>query len=120
MCAVEPKGPYHIAGYSFGAIVALEIAQQLVASGRQVGLLGAIDSGPVSLYRNGEFSPSHLWSFPRNLCYWLIEDFLATHPRKMLRAPAGDSGRSPSESASFLRLRSLPPCRLDSSFLIRK
>jgi aspartate racemase len=84
MCAVEPKGPYHIAGYSFGAIVALEIAQQLVAGGREVGLLGAIDSGPCPRYRDGESSPSHLWSFTRNLYYWLIEDFLVTHPREML------------------------------------
>ena len=84
MCAVEPKGPYHIAGYSFGTTVALEIAQQLVAGGREVGLLGAIDSGPFPRYRDGESSLSHLWSFTRNLYYWLIEDFLVTHPREML------------------------------------
>ena len=28
---IQPKGPYRIAGYSFGAVVALEIAQQLHA-----------------------------------------------------------------------------------------
>jgi len=84
MCAVEPKGPYHIAGYCAGAQVALEIAQQLVAGGREVGLLGAIDSGPLPQFRSGELSSSHLRSFTRNLYYWLIEDFLVTHPRELL------------------------------------
>ena len=84
MCAVEPEGPYHFAGFSFGATVALEIAQQLVASGREVGLLGAIDSGPVPRYQIGEPSPSHCSSFARNLYYWVIDDLCETHPREML------------------------------------
>jgi len=84
MCAVEPEGPYHLAGFSFGATVALEIAQQLVASGREVGLLGAIDSGPVPLYQIGEPSPSHFSSFARNLYYWFIDDLCETHPREIL------------------------------------
>ena len=84
MCAVEPEGPYHFAGFSFGATVALEIAQQLVASGREVGLLGAIDSGPVPRYQIGEPSPSHCSSFAHNLYYWVIDDLCETHPREML------------------------------------
>jgi thioesterase domain-containing protein len=51
ICATQPEGPYHIAGYSSGARVALEIVQQLLASGREVGLLGPIDAGPVTLFR---------------------------------------------------------------------
>ena len=43
----SPKGPYHIAGYSFVRRVSLEIAQQLASRGRHVGLVGAIDSGPI-------------------------------------------------------------------------
>ncbi len=85
MCAVEPNGPYHIAGYSFGATLALEIAHQLVARGREVGLLAAIDAGPSPWYPNEESFPSHLWSFSRNLYYWVIEDFLVTHPREILK-----------------------------------
>jgi len=83
MCAVEPEGPYHVVGYSFGATVALEIAQQLVTSGREVGLLGAIDSGPVPRYLNGEPSPSHFTSFTRNLYFWFIDNWCKTHPREM-------------------------------------
>jgi thioesterase domain-containing protein len=40
---VRPKGPYHLAGWSFGAIVALEMAQRLVAAGEEVGLVFILD-----------------------------------------------------------------------------
>ncbi|HYR10185.1 MAG TPA: amino acid adenylation domain-containing protein [Longimicrobium sp.] len=41
---VQPEGPYRIAGYSFGGFVALEMAQQLVAAGESVALLGILDT----------------------------------------------------------------------------
>jgi len=37
--SIVSKGPYFIGGYSFGAIVAFELAQQLQQQGRDVGLL---------------------------------------------------------------------------------
>jgi pimeloyl-ACP methyl ester carboxylesterase len=42
--ARQPVGPYHLAGYSFGGLVAFEMACQLVASGEEVGLLGLFDT----------------------------------------------------------------------------
>ena len=41
---VQPRGPYHIGGSCLGGVVALEIAQQLVAKGEKVGSLVMIDS----------------------------------------------------------------------------
>jgi aspartate racemase len=41
---VQPEGPYYLAGYSFGGTVAYELAQQLVAMGREVAFLGMIDT----------------------------------------------------------------------------
>jgi thioesterase domain-containing protein len=41
---VQPEGPYHLVGYSFGGKMALEMAQQLRDAGEQIGLLGMIDS----------------------------------------------------------------------------
>lgn len=41
---VQPVGPYHLAGYCFGGIVAFEIAQQLTAQGERVGMLALIES----------------------------------------------------------------------------
>ncbi len=44
MQRVQPKGPYRVAGYSFGAIVAYEIAAQLVGNDEEVEFLGLIDA----------------------------------------------------------------------------
>jgi amino acid adenylation domain-containing protein len=40
---VQPEGSYHLIGYSFGGLVAFEIARQLQLQGREVGLLAIID-----------------------------------------------------------------------------
>jgi thioesterase domain-containing protein/acyl carrier protein len=41
---VRPRGPYFLAGYSFGGLVTFEIAQQLIREGEQVSFLGLIDT----------------------------------------------------------------------------
>jgi thioesterase domain-containing protein len=46
---LQPDGPYLIAGWSFGSMVALEIAQQLTAGGQDVEFLGLI--GPTNIRR---------------------------------------------------------------------
>ena len=42
--AVQPEGPYCLAGYSFGGIVAFEVARQIVALGGDVKFLGLFDT----------------------------------------------------------------------------
>ncbi|WP_206859395.1 non-ribosomal peptide synthetase [Lysobacter changpingensis] len=42
--SVQPHGPYHLAGGSMGGIIAFEMAQQLMAAGETVGMLGLIDT----------------------------------------------------------------------------
>ncbi len=42
--SVQPHGPYHLAGGSMGGIIAYEMAQQLMAAGETVGLLGLVDT----------------------------------------------------------------------------
>ena len=42
--AFQPQGPYRVAGHSFGALVAFEIARQLTQPGEEVGWLGLIDA----------------------------------------------------------------------------
>jgi len=44
--ARQPEGPYHLGGYSFGAIVAFEIAQQLTRAGALVATLVIVDTSP--------------------------------------------------------------------------
>ena len=48
MRALQPTGPYHLGGSSFGGLVAYEMAQQLTAAGETVGLLALFDTiGPA-------------------------------------------------------------------------
>ncbi len=42
--AVRPHGPYHLAGWSLGGLVAYEMAVRLQAAGERVGLLALIDA----------------------------------------------------------------------------
>jgi amino acid adenylation domain-containing protein len=49
---IQPEGPYHLAGWSMGGIVAFEMATQLVASGHDVSLLAVIDSdAPIQTFQ---------------------------------------------------------------------
>lgn len=43
---VWPKGPYILIGYSFGGLVALEMAQRLLEKGREVALMALVDTYP--------------------------------------------------------------------------
>ncbi len=43
MKKVQPHGPYFLTGYSFGGLLAFEVARQLECSGDNVGLLAIID-----------------------------------------------------------------------------
>jgi thioesterase domain-containing protein/acyl carrier protein len=44
----QPRGPYLLGGFSYGGAVAFEMAQQLVAERRKVGLLAMLDDGPAN------------------------------------------------------------------------
>ena len=42
--ALQPEGPYFLGGYSFGGLVAFEMAHQLQTQGQEVRLLVLIDA----------------------------------------------------------------------------
>lgn len=46
---VQPRGPYHVGGYSFGGLVAFEMAQQLIRAGEGVALLAIFGAGAPPL-----------------------------------------------------------------------
>jgi amino acid adenylation domain-containing protein len=46
MRKVQPEGPYFIGGYSFGGLVAFEMARQLRADDQEVAFLGMVDTYP--------------------------------------------------------------------------
>jgi amino acid adenylation domain-containing protein len=47
MRSVQPTGPYLLAGWSFGGVLAFELAQQIIASGERVDFLGLFDANPI-------------------------------------------------------------------------
>ncbi|MGI0484800.1 condensation domain-containing protein [Pantanalinema rosaneae CENA516] len=72
---VQPEGPYHVLGVSFGGFIAYEMAQQLVAQGDTVKLLGLLDSYcPVKSrsYRVQRFQ-RHLHNFRKQGIGYLYE-----------------------------------------------
>jgi len=46
ICAVDPAGPYYLAGHSLGGLLVFEIAAQLGKMGKEVGLLALLDCDP--------------------------------------------------------------------------
>lgn len=73
---VQKEGPYLLGGYSFGGMVAFEIARQLSAVGEQVALLALLDSR----------SPTMFNTLPE---YEDDDDFLLTLLAKVLAAEKG-------------------------------
>jgi len=55
MRRVQPSGPYYIGGFSFGGVIALEVAQQLTRQSERVALLAALDP---SSFARGTAVPS--------------------------------------------------------------
>jgi len=47
---LQPEGPYILIGYSFGGLIALEMAHRLRAEGKPVALLALVDSYPHPRY----------------------------------------------------------------------
>ncbi len=81
---VQPAGPYHLGGYSFGGVVAFEMARQLVGRGEAVGLLVVVDSDARRIApRRVSFDPGWLLRFLGNLPYWVLEDVVRAGPRAL-------------------------------------
>jgi thioesterase domain-containing protein len=57
---VQSQGPYYIGGYSFGGMVALEMAHQLKAQGHEIGLIVLLDTFPEQLKSTGSLFRTYL------------------------------------------------------------
>jgi aspartate racemase len=74
---VQPDGPYHICGYSFGGSVAYEMACQLEQQGHKVGLLAVIDHAtPKSGYYTAKLSLRLFIGIVQNLPYRIADIFI--------------------------------------------
>jgi len=76
LLTARPEGPYLLAGYCLGGLVAFEMARQLQANGRPVGLLAIVDVPPPnSGYHVDAWRPRSILSFLHNLPSWLLAAF---------------------------------------------
>jgi thioesterase domain-containing protein len=75
--AFQPEGPICLAGYSFGGLLAYEMARQLKASGRDIRLLAIFDTGP-DFSKGGSLKDR--WTRVRlclqNVPRWIEEDVI--------------------------------------------
>lgn len=68
MRKIQPEGPYAVAGYSYGGIVAFEIAKRLEAAGQEVAFVGLVNIPPHIQERMQEIT----WTMGiLNLAYFL-------------------------------------------------
>lgn len=113
--ALQPQGPYLLAGYSGGGITSYEMAQQLKAAGQEVAVLAMLDTPlPVrpslskidkAYIKLAEFKrkgPAYLLEWARNRWAWERERRRAV-PDAGGEAEAGVSFNSLRIQAAFLR-----------------
>jgi thioesterase domain-containing protein len=81
LCALQPDGPFRLAGWCFAGVLAYETACQLVNRGRQVKLLAVIEAGI-----SGDRPPTLAGVFGialgivRNMPDWVLDNILRTEP----------------------------------------
>jgi thioesterase domain-containing protein len=77
LTAFQPEGPYLLGGWSAGSTIALEMAQQLQASGRTVDLLVALDGAPFNTGAGtSPWNPRYHWKLICNFPHWVNDDLL--------------------------------------------
>lgn len=88
--ARQPNGPYNLCGYSFGGLVAFEIARRLSELGNEVGFVGLVDT---------LMSPLR----------WPLRTWLAILGRRIARLPRNLRARLVARRASTQQDDALPP-----------
>ena len=90
--AVQPQGPYALGGYCLGGVIAYEIAQQLIAAGKQAEIVIMLDTyNPSTVRRAKKFlqAPRHL---AQNVWF---------HGANALMIPASERGKFLSEKVDI-------------------
>jgi aspartate racemase len=110
--SVQPRGPYFLGGFSFGGLVAYEMAQQLHACGEEVGLLAFFDTYP------GNLKPvaSSLLASLRNPSWQLLTQAGRSVRRRVrvawrmltIPGPLREAFRSNSRAAAKCKLQAYP------------
>ncbi|SFK21810.1 thioesterase domain-containing protein [Methylocapsa palsarum] len=119
--SIQPRGPYRVAGFSLGALVALETARVFSDGGEQVDFVGLIEPNLPERCWPPAVKRAFLWRrlkthlatiktlSPRAILPYLVER--ATPVARRLRRLIGDKGEA---SASPYTLATLPKELLDA------
>lgn len=94
---IQRHGPYQLIGYSFGGLVAYEMARLLVNTGEAVGLLALVDTLHPRFYQN--LSPTELRRFRRRY----LADRLRKYSRDLIHCRFDRIGVNASKYFTFLR-----------------
>lgn len=68
---INPKGPYALAGFSFGGVVAFEMARQLTKKGSKVSIIALLDTYVDSSYYYASYSQKKMIRFYDRTRKWL-------------------------------------------------
>ncbi|WP_189998507.1 amino acid adenylation domain-containing protein, partial [Streptomyces vinaceus] len=104
---VQPEGPYHLLGWSFGGLLAHAVAGLIRADGQDVALLAVLDSYPAGKPRPAEQPAEH------DVLHALLEAVTGEPTRTAAADGASAGGPLTIETATALLRRSeLPAARL--------
>jgi thioesterase domain-containing protein len=109
--AVQPNGPHRIAGFSFGALLAYEIAAQLIAAGQAVNFLGLLDA-PHPECAFGD-SQQHEWTLVR------MDHNLTDDEKQITRMSVSATGDVAEFVQQYCKMLHLEPTRQLTRYLAR-
>nr|WP_294520001.1 thioesterase domain-containing protein [uncultured Rhodopila sp.] len=81
----QPEGAFLLGGYSAGATMAFEMAQQLTAMGHPIALLALIDARRPDWRPELSALPAIVFTFVRNLGPWIRDDLAHSSVRQVLK-----------------------------------
>ncbi|MFJ1680705.1 amino acid adenylation domain-containing protein [Streptomyces sp. NPDC088251] len=102
---VQPQGPYHLLGWSFGGLLAHAVACMLRADGQEVALLAVLDSYPAGEPGPVERPAEH------DVLHALLEA-VELDPARTAGGPLTGGPLSAEQAAGMLRRSELPLARL--------
>ena len=103
--AIQPTGPYHLGGYSFGGKIAYEMAQQLQGQGHTIALLTLLDT-PLAIL--GDSQAAAAWDEAQFIVS--LAELYATFSEQEDAAPLTDTVASVRLLDSAAQLKFLQTC----------
>jgi thioesterase domain-containing protein len=112
MRRVQPAGPYYLAGFCFGGVLAYEVARQLEELGERTGLLAVIDGFPPRVFhrKRALVDPLRVQAVRQSAPHWVrgYEAFGGLRLRERLQerlgtgsAAEGDGPLTPATNGNF-------------------